>query len=250
MKPKVLIATITAEMPRYYEYYDSLDRLILPPNSAKVSIHSSSPAKNRNIIISSALKTDFTHIFFTDDDHVYQPDTVMRLLARDVDIVSGLYCMKFPPFPLIALNNPNDANMSSFVNMQKYGPYDMFEVARVPAGCLLLRIDALRAMQRYFNKLIGYTVGSKIWTYWFTIGQIIKDEWGDDLWFCDKAREAGLKVYLDCAVRAGHLTKCILTPEYVSGEWRIQHKINSELGIEFIHQESSSEINQQESSIK
>src|SRR5258708_31889486 len=92
---RVLVLTITGELPRYAEYYDSIDRLILPPGSGRTAIHSSSPAKNRNIVTTNVLNNpEFTHIFYTDDDHVYQPDTVMRLLSHNKDIVSGLYCMK------------------------------------------------------------------------------------------------------------------------------------------------------------
>ncbi len=224
-KQRVLLVTVTSELPRYFEYYDSIDRLILPPNTGKTSIHSSSPAANRNIAILNALKHDFTHIFFTDDDHVFPPDTVMRLLSHEVDIVSGLYCMKFPPFPIIVLNNPNEKNMSAFIDIQKIGAHGLYEVPRVPAGCLLVTTDSLRAIQ-------GVLKDGLYNNKWFTIGQIQSDQWGDDLWFCDRARDAGINIYVDSSVRVGHITKCILTPEYINGEWVIQHKINSAEGID------------------
>src|SRR5258708_9467022 len=141
--PRVLLVRITAETPRYYEYYDSIDKLIKPPNTDLLPIHSSSPAKNRNLAIKTALQFPFTHVFFTDDDHVYEPDTLLRLLAREVDIVSGLYCMKFKPFPIIALNNPNEKNMSAFIPMDDVGPAELIEIPRVPAGCLLITTDCL-----------------------------------------------------------------------------------------------------------
>lgn len=217
IEPRILLVRITAEMPRFYEYYDSLDQLIKPPNTSIYPVHSSSPAKNRNIAIKVALKMNsFTHLFFTDDDHVYPPDTLMRLLAREVDIVSGTYCMKFPPFPIIALNNPNKKDMSAFIKMDNVGPAEMIKIPRVPAGCLLVTTSCLKKMK--------YP--------WFTLGQIQKDEWGDDLWFSDRANEAGIDVHMDASVRVGHITKCILTPKYVNGEWIIEHFINSNEAIE------------------
>ena len=42
---KVLIVTLTGELPRYYEYYDSIDRLVTPPQTEKITVHSSSPQR-------------------------------------------------------------------------------------------------------------------------------------------------------------------------------------------------------------
>jgi len=210
MNPKILLATITSDLPRYYEYYDSLDRLILPPGTDKCQIHSSSPAKNRNVVIKKALERDYTHIFFTDDDNVFLPDTLMKLLKRNVDIVSGIYTIKYPPFSIIALND------TEFINMNQYEPGELVEVPRAPAGCLLVRISALIKMQAYIDEK------------WFTIGQIHSDLWGDDLWFCDYARKAGLRIYLDTDVPVGHMTKCVLWPKYNKEEkrWEVDFSIN------------------------
>jgi hypothetical protein len=215
-EPKVLLATITAEQCRYYEYYDSLDTLILPPGSSKIRVHSSSPAQNRNLVIRKALEQSFTHIMFTDDDHVFTPDTVMRLLSRDVDIVSGLYCMKFPPFPPIAFNKVTENGMCQFTDMREHASGELMDSVACPAGALLVKMGVFK----------------KISPPWFTLGQIAKDGWCDDLWFCQLAREAGYKIYVDTLVPVGHLTKCILTPMWNGETWVIQHQINSEYTID------------------
>ena len=219
---RVLIAKSSAEMPRYHQFQDSLDRLITPPGTEIMPLHSSSPAKNRNLLILEALRRGYySHIFFVDDDQAFREDTLMRLLSRDVDIVSGMYCVKFEPFYIIALDNPNENNMSQFINMNKYKPNELIEVPRVPAGCLLVKTSALETIQEYIEDEFSTFEDQRLVTSnnyvnkWFTLGHIQPDEWGDDLWFCDRAREAGLKIYLDTGVPVGHMTPCALWPVWM-----------------------------------
>lgn len=231
---KLLIVRVTAELPRYYEYYDSLERIISPPGTDVLAIHSSSPAKNKNIAIKQALDDGrYTHVFLTDDDHIYPPDTIMKLLARNVDVISGVYCMKMSPFPMIAFNKPNEKGQSQFIDFNKLGEDECVEVSRVPGGCLLVTTFALQEMKAVLDRT-NYLFGggfNPIWEgKWFTLGQIEPDNWCDDLWFCDRVRDAGFKIYIDTSVRIGHITKCVLTPEYTDGKWSIKFGINE--GIE------------------
>ena len=78
--PKVMFVTPTAENARYYEYYDSLARIMRPPGADWLPVHGPSPARNRNIAIKTTLSRNrkrpsgtpkYSHIFFMDDDHVY-----------------------------------------------------------------------------------------------------------------------------------------------------------------------------------
>lgn len=212
----ILVAQITAELSRFYEYYDSIDKLRLPPDTKKIPIHSSNSARNRNIVIHTALvQNSYSHIFFTDDDHVYPPETIWALLQRDVDIVSGAYTMKFHPFPVVAFEGVNEQGLSKFLDMRNVSPDELKEVDAVGAGCLLVRTEVFRRI-----------------TYpWFALGQIWPDTWGEDLYFCKRAKEAGYKVYLDASVRVGHITKCVLYPDYKDGEWLTRYDINDEYSV-------------------
>jgi hypothetical protein len=214
-KNSILLAIITAEHARYYEYYDSLDMLILPPNTSKIHVHTSSPAQNRNLIIRKALQESFTHIMFTDDDQVFEPNTINQLLSRDVDIVSGLYCMKCPPFPPLAFDRFDEKGFAGFADLTGRAP-ELLEVVACPAGALLVKTDVFRNIPEP----------------WFTLGQIHPDSWGDDIWFCGLARNAGYKIYVDTSVTVGHITKCILTPVWNGREWTIGYQINNDFAID------------------
>jgi hypothetical protein len=56
----------------------------------------------RNEIVARALALNASHVYFVDDDTAPPPDALMRLLARDRAIVSGLYYAKTSiPQPLV-----------------------------------------------------------------------------------------------------------------------------------------------------
>lgn len=209
---KVLVATVTSEMCRYYEYYDSMDAIDYPPGSERIKYHSASPAKNRNQVIEYALKhPEFSHIFFTDDDHVFPVETIKQLLSHDVEIVSGLYSMKAEPFPIVAFDRVSEDNMlSRFIDMRNVPPDKLTEVKAVGAGCLLVKTSVFK----------------KIAPPWFTLGQIWKDSWSDDMWFCYLCRKAGIPIYIDPIVRIGHMTKVMLTPTHDGKNWGIGFSIN------------------------
>lgn len=240
---KLLIVRVTAELPRYYEYYDSLERMVVPPNTGVLAIHSSSPAKNKNIAIKQALDDgSYTHVFLTDDDHVYPPDTIQKLLSRQVDVVSGVYCMKMSPFPMIAFDRPNEKGQGAFLDFNKFSGDECVEVARVPSGCLLVTTYALDEIAKcgcldqafWQARELGF---NSIWkNKWFTLGQIEPDNWCDDLWFCDRARDAGFKIYIDTGVKIGHVTKCVLTPHYEDGKWSIKFGINEGISIKGLNE--------------
>lgn len=233
---KVLIVRSSGETPRFTEHYNSVDRLVTPPGTETLPVGSSSPAKNRNIAIKAALEAgNYTHIFFVDDDQVFHPDTLMRLLSHNVDIVSGMYCMKVEPFPIIALNRVAN-NMNSFIDMNQYPPNQLIVCDRVPAGCLLVTTKALIDMIPFLDQTNNYYGGEfnpKYVNKWFTLGQIIPDEWGDDLWFCDRAIDTGYNIYLDTGVPVGHLTKVALWPTWNPelNKWEIRFSINEGLKI-------------------
>ena len=62
----------------------------------------------RNTLVQRALDSKSEWIFFVDDDQALRPDTLMRLLAHDQPIVSGLYLNRNRPFFPIAFSHRSD----------------------------------------------------------------------------------------------------------------------------------------------
>ncbi len=96
---KVLVATsCRAENARYVDFYRMRDTLIIPEGSEKQLFPGFFPDYNINDAARKVIKEDFSHLFIMDDDQVMHPNTLMRLLALDLDIVGVNVLTRTAPF--------------------------------------------------------------------------------------------------------------------------------------------------------
>ncbi len=122
-----------------------------------------------------------THLFFLDSDIVPAADTLTRLLAHRQPIVSGLYRKRTPPHEVMAITHPPTPSLTLREGVQR--------VDFVGAGCLLIE-------RRVFEK---------IRPPWFAGEWRGKNHLSEDFYFCEKARKAGFKIWLDPSVRPLHI---------------------------------------------
>lgn len=140
--------------------------------NAKYSIVSEA----RNLAVNAATEARIEWLLFLDSDMVFPADTVERLLKRDVPIVGCTYARRILPITYIG----TDLEGRGLNPMKSHG---MAEVARLPAGCLLIKSEVFRRMKRpYFR--CGYDE---------QVGTIV----GEDFWFCDAVRALGYRVWCD-----------------------------------------------------
>src|SRR5712672_3551326 len=95
---KVLVAAPCGKTPVCDGFYDCFYGLQLPEGSIKLRAKSGSVPQNLNAIINEAIKYEATHVFIVEDDSMFAPDTVLRLLSHDKDVVTGLCLQRNPPF--------------------------------------------------------------------------------------------------------------------------------------------------------
>lgn len=125
---------------------------------------------NRDIIVGQALENDCSHLLFVDSDLMFQADAISRLMARNVDIVGARYNKRILPI------SPTVKQEISAIA----------EVPFVPSGFLMVNCNVFK------------TIGKPYFSF---------DERSDsdDLYFCNKALDAGFKVYCDPTIPIGHL---------------------------------------------
>ena len=126
----------------------------------------------------------FTHIFWLDDDQIFNPDLGV-LLARngDLEMISALYFMRDPPhWPVVYVQDYTTQYQHFHVHALEQA---VVQVDAVGFGALLMRREVL----------------DRVPEPWFTICP----EYGEDIGFCTHARRAGVKIFCDGGVRIGHL---------------------------------------------
>lgn len=204
---KVLIGLSTGEHIRkadFLPYFLGLDK---PTNSLITTVHGQSPASSRNLIIQQGLDNNCTHIFFMDDDMAIPPDTIIRLLAHDKDVVTGLYLMRNYPHFAVAFDEAfdNGFNKHLYLTGEKEG---LQKITNCGLGCVLIKIEVFK----------------KLTKPWVRLGEIIPDGWCDDVGFFNRVREAGFELYCDFDARIGHMTSMMLWPTKAGETWYTEYK--------------------------
>lgn len=199
-------------------FMQALSGLRTPPGFGAVFSPGSSIAKNRNNIIRLALKDNVDYVLFLDDDQVFAPDLLDRLLeASDVGkypIISGLYCTRLHPnVPM--LFDHIDEDGAVYYRKLKDDDRGLIQVAGTGAGCLLVHTDVFRKIGHYLFKF-GEQVN------WFQVGQINTEDSGEDLSFFKLCKELSIPVHVDLDTPVGHIAQVAIWPGNIDGRgWEI-----------------------------
>jgi hypothetical protein len=155
----------------------------------------------RNALVNEFLKTDADELLFIDADVIVEPDDVMRLLAQSQgrDILCGMYPRRASDknFFLDLYRDANDALVFD-------GP--LLRVNRVGTGFMLIKrhvIEQLIADHPEWNVENRQGDGhvSAVFDFAIKDGKYV----GEDYLFCDRACEAGFKVWVDVEICLPHV---------------------------------------------
>jgi hypothetical protein len=155
----------------------ALARLLLNGgvNAGVMDFRSSDIAGSRNKAAAMALAEDYTHVLMLDSDMVFPADTLLRLLGHGKPIVGAMYVRRCEPFDLLG------------ETLEPFGRgKPLVDVARLPTGCMLISTVVLRKLKYPWFR----------WEHGDEVGQVTSE----DMYFCDRAREAGLKLWCDVAL--------------------------------------------------
>jgi len=202
--------------PMTDEWFYSFFGMEKPPGTKLTKVSSRPADVARNDIIKQ-LEKDW--LFFMDSDQTFHPETLKKLLAWDLPVVSGLY-FKSPGNPVphcyqyaykenvegplqdthmySALVDPIARFLFKHTDAIKAGPEslvlpstkdDLVECDGVGGGCLLVHRQVLDAIEPPWFE---YNPGTFV---------------GEDFFFCRKVQAAGFKIFLDPGVICGHKMK-------------------------------------------
>ena len=167
-----------------------------PLDTPIVNNKSSIVAAARNDGVKRAREMGCDHVLFLDSDMVFPRDTLHRLLAHGEAIVGATYVKRVPPYPMLG---------SAAASEPTCDARGLTEMLRIPTGCLLIRMTVFDALKPPYFRFVTDEAS----------GEII----GEDYDFCDRARQAGFRVWCDAklSLEIGHVGQKIFR---FSGETR------------------------------
>lgn len=196
--PAGLIGICTGPVGRYRDFDWCVDKIIAPLGSVKqIQIGLEIPF-NYNELARATLAARLDWLWLLDDDHVFPPDLLLNLLGRNVDIVTPLYLRRRPPFlPVLHGDATRKFVRYNFNYLRgQTGLVDLTADGAAPTGGMLIRRRVLEKMA----------------DPWFEYGQINTELGSWDIYFCEKARQAGFSLYVDADNTMGHLIHVAVWP--------------------------------------
>src|ERR1051326_1592608 len=144
----------------------------------------------RNRIVQDALDKGCTHLMFLDQDVSPPSDTLERLLLHDLPIVGGVYYGKEPGSPPVC-----GVFEPEFTRLIEVKPH-LMELGWTGMGCTLIKCDVFREMEAHYGDKKWYSTAENA---------------GEDIWFCRRAQELGIPVFVDGSLVVGHVGQRIFT---------------------------------------
>jgi hypothetical protein len=144
----------------------------------------------RNLIADWGKGHDY--LFCVDSDIVLPEDTLIKMLGWDRDIVSGLYIQRIPGTHTLEVYEDIGGGGVANIPWEKIKLHNgLMEIAACGFGCVLVKGDVIRGME--YPHFVYRSAINHANTY------------SEDVYFCQKAREAGFKIWADTTILCDHV---------------------------------------------
>ena len=192
------IAVPCSDTGRYSAFADSLANLDRPDGTVTRFAVCTWRQRGRNQLVRWMLDAGDEWLLFLDDDHVFAPDLLTRLLSHDEPVVAGLCLRRDEPYGPFCFQSVVSPGVFMPVDLNTYDPGELVPVAAVGTGAMLIRREVFETLP----------------DPWFRIA-----ESGEDMLFCQAATAAGFPVYVDLGASVGHLTTAVVWPAHTDHRW-------------------------------
>lgn len=141
-----------------------------------------SVAENRNYIVVQALNNKSDYLLMIDDDMIFPPDILNRLIANDKDICGVAFHPRCENEKMKRFDETHYANLKD---------NKLFESNAAGTGIILIKCEVFERIPRPWFMFEYYETGQcKI---------------GEDWYFSKKAKELDFKIYIDPTIEVGHI---------------------------------------------
>ena len=158
----------------------------------------------RNALTNMAIEDAYDRVLWLDSDMIF--DTFLfRRLSEHLDLgkemISGLYFSRKPPlrpvlYKSVYMRQTEGLNEPVAESFTDYPRDDVFEVAACGFGAVMMTTELLRRVRDAYGLPFSPAFG-----------------FGEDLSFCMRVRELGVKIWCDSSIKLGHVGLSVFDEE-------------------------------------
>ena len=159
----------------------------------------------RNRLIQAFMKTDCTHMLCIDADLGWPGIAVTKMLLKDREMIAGVY-------PIRGIETGFTYRLTLDNEAKPIVEDQLLQADYVQGGFILLKRSVIEKMQQKFPELYfepkfkcAFNKNGEDKGYCFFNTEVWEGEfWGEDYVFSRKAREAGVKIWIDPLIGFNH----------------------------------------------
>lgn len=207
---KILIAIINNRSELNVQFVKSLIEMLFVTAEAEHEIQTAfydyyDVSEMRNVATLDAIKFGVDFVFYMDADMVYPSDTVVKLLAHNVDVVGGMYnTRKLPTLPVHFRKLTLDKDFGAASNRDYKFNTGLQETEAAGFGGVLVKRQVLEKMSMPYFQVIRKEDGSGFW--------------GEDIYFYKVLKDLKIKSFVDTSINYGHVVNGAV---YADGAFKI-----------------------------
>ncbi len=209
--PPGAVCLITGDLTRYAIAMQSIMGLKVPPGTHMPWNMGMLIARSLNGAFESMMSApahpqfgQLEWVWVMGDDHTFEPDVVLQLLDREVDVVAPLCLNRLPPMDPTIVNHTKE-RMKYLEEIPLGGLYTLGPDETCGDAGLLIRRKVLEAIPSpWYDHRISGAVAS------------------EDQAFVKRIKEAGFDVHIDLDVTIGHINPVVFEPVKKDGRWEIR----------------------------
>ncbi len=192
------MGVIAQDTARFSLFPASLSSLDVPAGTRIKWIIGHNIAASMNDLVDAMYDNEAEWLFILGDDHVFSPPLLKKLLAHDKDIVVPLCLTRLPPYRPVIFSGWHETKPTHRwrVDLNDHPEGGLIPIHSAGTAGMLVRRNVFDTLEKP----------------WFEVGAITSVHVGEDVHFCDKARDAGFELWADLDAPLGHCTTATVWP--------------------------------------
>jgi len=196
-----------ASLARYSEFWMCVEALQVPHGTRVINTRGADFVHGFN---EGIRKMSGEWVFILGDDHTFNPNILMKLLDREVDLVMPVVPRRDSPFVPVLMHGP----LSELMRRYSWLDLPITGLFQLPVG------DSAGQAGAVIRKPVLDMLGDP----WFRAGQLVPGRVNEDMDFIKRMHELGVKVWIDCDEVMGHIANVTVTPLRFNGRWFAGHQ--------------------------